>query len=70
MYVFALVQILLYSKIFSHKFQISPTRFFVSIIAIGTFEDALKVLDHKHDVHESEWMDSLNNLLPKQIGSR
>jgi hypothetical protein len=46
-----------------------PSNSLVSIVAIGTFEDALQVLDHKQDVNESEWMDSLNNLLPKQIGA-
>jgi hypothetical protein len=53
--VFALVQIL-YSKIFSHKFQIPPVKLFGSISAIGTFEDILQVLAHKHNVHKSGWM--------------
>jgi hypothetical protein len=42
-----------------------PSNSLVSIVAIGTFEDALQVLDHKQDVNESEWMDSLNNLFAK-----
>lgn len=55
---FALLQIL-HSKIFSHKFQISPANSLVSISAIGTFEGTLQVLDHEYDTHESGWMNSL-----------
>ena len=41
-----------------------PSNSLVPISAIGTFEDALQVLDHKHDVYESGWMDEfLKNLL-------
>ena len=40
-----------------------PSNSLVSINAIGTFKYALQVLDHKHDVHENEWIDCLNPLI-------